>query len=127
MTTRPTPAERLDRAVEPLGRAVDELLRGATPGVARATAGLAAADRALLDAAASLRDSLPSSLVAPRFEARLGSRLSGAESSPWILRHPGRLIVTGAVGSAVGVGVTAYAVWRSARRSSIPAHRLLHR
>lgn len=120
MTTRPTPAERLDRAV-------DDLLGGATPGAASATAGLAAEDRALLDTAASLRDSLASSLVAPRFEARLGSQLSGAESSPWILRHPGRLIVTGAVGSAVGVGVTAYAVWRSARRSSSPAHRLLHR
>jgi hypothetical protein len=35
--------------------------------------------------------------------------------------------VTGAVGSAVGVGVTAFAVWRSTRRSAGPAHRLLHR
>lgn len=120
MTTRPSMAERLDRAV-------DELLGGAAPGVASATAGLSAADRSLVDAAASLRESLASSLVAARFEARLGSRLSGASVSPWILRHPGRLIVTGAVGSAFGVGVTAYAVWRSARRSSSPAHRLLHR
>ena len=65
---------------------------------------------------------LATSLVAPRFEARLGARLSGVSGTPWILRRPGRLIVTGAVGSAVGVGVTAYAVWRS--RTS---HRLLHR
>ncbi|MEO6294663.1 MAG: hypothetical protein ABIP01_03110 [Candidatus Limnocylindria bacterium] len=120
MTTPPTLAERLDRAV-------DELLGGAAPGVAAATAGLAQADRFLIDAAVSVRDSLASSLVAPRFEARLGSRLSGAGASPWILRHPGRLIVTGAVGSAVGVGVTAFAVWRSARRPSSAAHRLLHR
>lgn len=120
MTTRPTLAERLDLAV-------DELLGGAAPGVAAATAGLAPADRSLVEAAASLRESLALSLVAPRFEARLGSRLSGAGASPWILRHPGRLIVTGAVGSAVGVGVTAFAVWRSARRPSSAAHRLLHR
>ena len=59
--------------------------------------------------------------VAARFEARLGARLSGAatprDAVAWALRHPGRLIVTGAVGSAVGVGVTAYAVWRSSRRT----------
>jgi hypothetical protein len=57
-----------------------------------------------------------------RFEARLGARLSGAgpmrDGVGWAFRHPGRLIVTGAVGSAVGVGVTAYAVWRTSRRSS---------
>ena len=70
----------------------------------------------------TLRATLATSLVAPRFEARLGARLAGVGGTPWILRHPGRLIVTGAVGSAVGVGVTAYAVWRS--RST---HRLLHR
>jgi hypothetical protein len=71
--------------------------------------------------------------VAPRFEARLGTRLATAgPTSPsrdavgWALRHPGRLIVTGAVGSAVGVGVTAYAVWRSSRRTTA-THRLLHR
>ena len=70
---------------------------------------------------------LASSLVAPRYEARLGARLSEAAATPWVLRHPGRLIVTGAVGSALGVGVTAYAVWRSTRRSSGVAHRLLQR
>lgn len=116
MTTRPTMAERLDRAV-------DELLQGAAPSVAAAAAGLGLAERPLVEAAASVRASLAPSLVAPRFEARLGSRLSGG--APWILRRPG-LILTGAVGSAVGVGVTAYAVWRT-RRSWGPAHRLLHR
>ncbi|HJP71949.1 MAG TPA: hypothetical protein VJ975_09540 [Candidatus Limnocylindria bacterium] len=119
MTTRPSTAERLDRAV-------DQLLAGAPPAVAAATAGLSAPQRPLVEAAATLRSALAASVVAPRFEARLGARLSGAATSPWILRHPGRLIVGGAVGSAVGVGVTAYAVWRTTRRAGA-AHRLLHR
>jgi len=115
MTTRPTPAERLDHAV-------DAVLSGAPAPVAAAAAGVTTADRPLVDAAATLRATFGTSLVAPRFEARLGARLAGVAGTPWILRHPGRLIVTGAVGSAVGVGVTAYAVWRSRA-----AHRLLHR
>lgn len=119
MTLRPSTAERLDRAI-------DQLLIGAPPAIAAASAGLPAPQRALVDAAASLRTALATSVVAPRFEARLGARLSGAVNAPWILRHPGRLIVGGAVGSAVGVGVTAYAVWRTTRRSGA-AHRLLHR
>ncbi|HET6648675.1 MAG TPA: hypothetical protein VFH79_00805 [Candidatus Limnocylindria bacterium] len=119
MTLRPSTAERLDRAI-------DHLLTGAPPAVAAATAGLPAPQRALVEAAASVRSALVASVVAPRFEARLGARLSGAATSPWILRHPGRLIVSGAVGSAVGVGVTAYAVWRTTRRAGA-AHRLLHR
>ncbi|HUF06396.1 MAG TPA: hypothetical protein VMP86_03295 [Candidatus Binatia bacterium] len=120
MTTEPTRAERLDHAL-------GQLFDGAAPGAAAARAGLAAADHALLRTAASLRGTLAAPLVGPRFEARLGSRLSGAGGAPWILRHPRRLIVTGAVGSAVGVGVTAFAVWRSTRRPSAPVHRLLHR
>ena len=115
MTIRPTPAERLDRAV-------DAVLAGSPAPVAAAVAGVGPADRPLVDAAATMRATLATSLVAPRFEARLGARLAGVSGTPWILRHPGRLIVTGAVGSAVGVGVTAYAVWRSRT-----AHRLLHR
>jgi hypothetical protein len=115
MTTRPSTAERIDRAV-------DALLAGTPAPLAAAAAGVESADRALVEAAATLRASLATSLVAPRFEARLGARLAGVGGTPWILRHPGRLIVTGAVGSAVGVGVTAYAVWRS--RST---HRLMHR
>jgi hypothetical protein len=69
MTTRPTRAERLDRAV-------DELLLGAPAGVAAASVGLAADERPLLEAAASLRATLAPSLVGARFESRLGARLS---------------------------------------------------
>jgi len=111
-------AERLDRAI-------DDVLDGASPSRAAATARLEPADRPLLRAAGALHGGLAIPLVSPRFEARLGARLSGIGSAPWILRHPGRLIVTGAVGSAVGVGVTAYAVWRNSRRSA--PHRALGR
>lgn len=111
-----------------LDDAVDRLVAGASPDVAAAAAGIRGPeDRALLDTAVTLRSTLGGSLVAPRFEARLGARLSGAAPPPWILRHPGRLIVSGAVGSAVGVGVTAFAVWRSTRRHAGVSHRLLHR
>jgi hypothetical protein len=115
MTTSATRAARLDDAV-------DAVLAGGSAAVAAAASGVAAVDRPLVDLAAAMRSALAPSLVAPRFEARLGARLAGVGGTPWILRHPGRLIVTGAVGSAVGVGVTAYAVWRSRT-----AHRLLHR
>ena len=118
----PSVAERLDRALEQLGA-------GTLPGVAAATSGLDGGGRSLLELADRLRAALPAPPVAPRFEARLGARLSGAaahrEPMAWALRHPGRLIVTGAVGSAVGVGVTAYAVWRSSRRAQ--PGRILHR
>ena len=117
MTERSTPAERLDRAI-------DALLAGSPPPAAAAVGGVTDADRPLVRAAATLRAALATSLAAPRFEARLGARLAGAAAGgpPWLLRHPGRLIVTGAVGSAVGVGVTAYAVWRS-RSGHRPVHR----
>ena len=126
MTHFPSTAERIDRAV-------GQLLEGDSSGTALATAGLLATDRPLLDAAAMLRAALPLPPVAPRFEARVGARLveamptHGREAVAWAFRHPGRLIVTGAVGSAVTVGVTAYAVWRRDRRAASPAHRLLHR
>jgi hypothetical protein len=43
------------------------------------------------------------------------------------LRHPARLLLTGAVSSAaLGVGVTAYAVWRARHPAGI-GHRLVHR
>jgi len=119
MSVPPSTAERLDHAI-------DDLLDGASPGQAAATAGLESGERPLLRAAQALHAAIGAPLVSPRFEARLGSRLSGAGGTPWILRHPGRLIVTGAVGSAVGVGVTAYAVWRSTRRSAA-GHRVLGR
>ena len=118
----PSVADRLDRALE-------QLAGGARPAVVAATVGLAGDGRSLVELAERVRSSLPTPPVAPRFEARLGARLSGAaaprDAMAWALRHPGRLIVTGAVGSAVGVGVTAYAVWRSSRRS--PSGRFLHR
>ena len=108
-------AERLDRALE-------QLAAGSHPGTAAASAGLEPAGRALLETAERVRHALVPPPVSPRFEARLGARLAGVASSRdaigWARRHPGRLIVTGAVGSAVGVGVTAYAVWRTSRRAS---------
>ena len=123
MSLHPSAAERLDHAV-------DGVLDGFPPSVAAAAAGIEPTGRPLVALAAELRATLVLPPTAPRFEARLGSRLasSGPPRDPvaWALRHPGRLIVTGAVGSAVGVGVTAYAVWRSSRRAS-GAHRLLHR
>jgi len=123
MSPHPSAAERLDRAV-------DGILAGVSPSAAAAAAGLESPGRQLAALAGELRATMAVPLVAPRFEARLGTRLasSGPTLDPvaWALRHPGRLIVTGAVGSAVGVGVTAYAVWRSSRRAS-GAHRLLHR
>jgi hypothetical protein len=123
MHRSPSTAERLDRAI-------DEISSGAGAPLAAAAAGVGVDDRPMVDAAARLRSSLPMPVVAGGFESRLGTRLS-ADGEPWrasllawAVRHPGRLLVTGAVGSAVGVGVTA-AVLRSARRS--PAHRWLHR
>ena len=110
----PSVADRLDRALEQIGA-------GTRPGIAAATVGLEGDGRSLVELAERMRTALPMPPVAPRFEARLGARLSGAATTRdavgWALRHPGRLIVTGAVGSAVGVGVTAYAVWRSSRRT----------
>jgi hypothetical protein len=122
MPTTPSTARRLDRAI-------DELLAGVPAGVAAGIAGLDGRDRVPLGTADRLRLALAPASVAPRFEALLGARLAGLgpgrDTGPWALRHPGRLIVTGAVGSAVGVGVTAYAVWRSTRRAS--THRLRYR
>jgi hypothetical protein len=124
MRQHPSSAERLDRAIE-------GLLDGLSPARAAATAGVEPAIRDLVLLADGLRGSLAPPPIAPRFEARLGARLVTAigtrDPVAWARRHQGRLIVTGAVGSAVGVGVTAYAVWRSTRRGASPAHRLLHR
>jgi hypothetical protein len=121
MSSTPSVAVRLDRAV-------DLLLAGESVARSSATAGLDAPRRALLASADRLRRSLPVPSVAPRFEARLGARLAmpSAARDPvaWARRHPRRILVTGAVGSAVGVGVTAFAVWRT-RRST--AARILHR
>jgi plasmid stabilization system protein ParE len=122
MSKHPSAAERLDRAV-------DGILDGLSPRAAAAAAGADAATRRLVALAAGLQETLVQPPVGVRYEARLGARLASDPSRDpmaWARRHPGRLLVTGAVGSAVGVGVTAYAVWRSGRRPG-GAHRLLHR
>jgi hypothetical protein len=122
MSSTSSVAERLDRAV-------DLLLNGSPPAAAAASAGIDAPRRMLVDGADRLRRALPLPSVAPHFEARLGARLAvpavGRDPVAWARRYPGRLIVTGAVGSAaVGVGVTAFAVWRSTRRPATV--RILH-
>ncbi len=122
MNPSPSVAERLDHAI-------GQVLGGASLAVASASAGLDLTTRPLIDVAESVRAALPVLPASPGFESRLDARLTGAVASrdalAWALRHPGRLIVTGAVGSAVGVGVTAYAVWRSSRRGA--PHRFLGR
>ena len=101
-----TPAERLDHAV-------DSLLKG----------GLATREpelRPLLDAADQLRLALAPVPVSARFEADLARRVvARRRMNRFELRVPTWLLLTGAVSSAaVGVGVTAYAVWRGSHRSS---------
>ena len=125
MTQSPSAAERLDHAL-------DGVVAGRAPAVAAAAGAFDPRLRQLVTLGDELRGAMPVPVVAPRVEARLGARLAHAgqplDPVGWALRHPGRLIVTGAVGSAaVGVGITAFAVWRSARRAPPPAHRLLHR
>lgn len=125
MSHLPSLAERLDRAL-------DDVLGGQPAAAATAAAGLDATARPLVALGGDIHAAMPSPPIAARFEARLGARLADAAHPraplAWARRNPGRLIVTGAVGSAaVGVGLTALAVWRSGRRASAPAHRLLHR
>lgn len=115
MPTR-TRAERLDLAL-------DDLLAGGRPGVE--------ADlRPLVETASLVHAALPPLPAATRFEERLAARLverpSLAHAMASIgtrtrqeLRHPSRLLLTGAVSSAaVGVGVTALMVWRGSRRQT---------
>lgn len=122
MTHPPSVAERLDRALDAIVSA--RLPEPGAPG-----GSIASPIAPLVALAAEVRAAHPSPPVAPRFEARLGARLAAAAAIPrpplaWALGSPGRRIVTGAVGSAaVGVGITAFAVWRHGRRPSSPAHR----
>ena len=121
MTQPPSVAERLDRALDAMVAA-----RPPESGVAGAWAGSPIAP--LVALATEVRAALPAPPVAPRFEERLGARLAAAATPrpplAWAFGSPGRRIVTGAVGSAaVGVGITAFAVWRHGRRVSSPAHR----
>jgi hypothetical protein len=114
MTTG-SPAERLDHAV-------DVLLAG----------GRAAQDadlRPLLETATAVRAALPPIPAGRGFEVRLLGRLTQAGGvanavgaleafARRELRHPARILAAGAVSSAaVGVTVTAVAVWRSRRHA----------
>jgi hypothetical protein len=112
MTTG-SPAERLDHAV-------DVLLAGGRPPRDPAM-------QPLLETAAILRAALPPIPGSRAFDARLLARLThagGVASAVGALeafarrelRHPARILAAGAVSSAaVGVTVTAVAVWRSRR------------
>lgn len=114
--TSGSPAERLDLAL-------DELLAGTRPHGDRSIA-------PLLDAAVLVRDAMPPIPAGSRFESRLLTRFEetgGVTTAVGALerlarrelRHPGRILAAGAVSSAaVGVTVTALAVWRSRRQAS---------
>ncbi|HET6820357.1 MAG TPA: hypothetical protein VFH98_07375 [Candidatus Limnocylindria bacterium] len=111
-------AERLDQAL-------DELLAGSRPHGDRSLA-------PLLDAAALVREAMPPIPAGARFESRVLDRLevAGGMGSAVAtierlarreLRNPVRILAAGAVSSAaLGVTVTAFAVWRS-RRHAAPA------
>ncbi len=114
MPTDRTPADRLDRAV-------DALLAGER-------VPLDASLRPALSVAERLRSTLTPVPPGTRFQAALAGRIHGPGLTERTLRAvsttKGRLIAAGAVSSAaVGVGVTAYAVWRTSRRHAGPAHR----
>jgi hypothetical protein len=123
MTTRSTP-ERLDEAVE-------SLLAGERPVIEPEL-------RPLLQTATTLSRALRPVPAGPRFEAQLAERLTAGPVSRAAgglasftrreLGRPGRLLAAGAFSSvAVGATVTAYAVWRSSRRTATLQHRLLQR
>ncbi|MEP6680142.1 MAG: hypothetical protein ABJB65_01565 [Chloroflexota bacterium] len=120
------PVPILHTRAEQLDRAVDALLAG-RPAPPPVDPGL----RTLVDVAAALRGALLPVPAGSRLEARLAARLASrpalgdpihafGELARRELRSRNRLLVAGAVSSAaVGVGVTAYAVWhRSALRRS---------
>jgi hypothetical protein len=112
-------AERLDLAL-------DELLAGSRPHGDRSIA-------PLLEAAALVREAMPPIPAGSRFESRVLGRLedSGGVAAAVgtlerlarrELRHPARILTAGAVSSAaLGVTVTAYAVWRSRRQAGLPS------
>jgi hypothetical protein len=114
MTTG-SPAERLDHAV-------DLLLAGDRPP-------RDAAIDPLPETAAVVRAALPPIPAGRGFEARLLTRLTNAGGVGGAvgaveafarreLRHPARILAAGALSSAaVGVTVTAVAVWRSRRHA----------
>jgi hypothetical protein len=116
-----TPAERLDEAV-------DRLLIGIQPAVGPELA-------PLVDAASVLHSALAPLPAGTRFEARLASRLAApgpvtqiiaalGEATRRELRHPRRILITGAVSSAaVGVGFSVLARRLGSRRQAEVARR----
>lgn len=117
-------AERLDDAVE-------SVLDGRPPMVEPDLRPLVAAATAT---AGALRPIPPSARFEARLAARLGQEGAVRRAADRVssftrreLAQPGRLLAAGAVSTAaVGVTVTAFAVWRSARHPA-QAHRLLGR
>lgn len=108
-----TPAERLDHALD-----------GLEPGLAGRGIPADPELRDLLSTAGRLRAALAPIPVSPRFDERMARHLGVRHRRPlatpeWV-HLPGWLMVTGAV-SSVGVGLTAYALWRGTRRGA--AHR----
>jgi hypothetical protein len=105
-----TPAERLDRALDTL------LIDGAP------AAGTEPELRPLIATADRLRLALPPVPVSEQFERHLARRVTSARAHPLTsqlreIHVPTWLLLTGAASSAaLGVGVTAYAVWRGSRR-----------
>ena len=105
-----TPAERLDSAL-------DALLAEGAPAPGDPALG------PLLLTAERVRWAVAPVPAGARFQERLGVRISRAQHRP----RPGRwthppawLLLSGAISSAVvGVGMTAYAVWRGNRRSAL--------
>jgi hypothetical protein len=93
----------------------------------------------LVDAASVVRSALGPLPAGSRFEARLASRLAGrgsvgdfvaaiGDATRRELRHPGRILLTGAVSSAaVGLGVTVFAMRRVGRRHAGAGHQPAHR
>ena len=111
----------MQSAAERLDEAVDRLLNDRHPGVDAELI-------PLVDTASRLRDALPLVPTGHAFESRLAARLTRpgritsavaaiGEATRRELRHPSRLLVTGAVSSAaVGVSITALVVWRGTHR-----------
>ncbi|MGZ6255649.1 MAG: hypothetical protein ACXWMB_01360 [Candidatus Limnocylindria bacterium] len=93
----------------------------------------------MVDAASVVRSALGPLPAGSRFEARLAARLTGrgpvgqlvaaiGDATRRELRHPGRILITGAVSSAaVGVGVTLLAIRRVGRRHAAAGHQPAHR
>jgi hypothetical protein len=114
-----TPAESLDRALDTL------LAEGSLQ--ATVASRIDSELRPLIATAERLRLALAPVPVSPIFETRLAHRVAAARLGPIPDLHvPTWLLITGAASSAaLGVGVTAYAVWRGSRRPA--GHRFLGR